>query len=156
MAQNFASNITARQWYSCHGNWPSPHRKFFHTPVTGKPAPPSTAGCTGAEIAAINNWMAGVDNGNQEGNQFDQPTQILDGSANFSPTAQTVVQTYISYFTTPAYQNWRCDNLMSRISQWNWRMADVHDANSTTLAQSSDPSGAGSGPPTSGIPPSPN
>ncbi len=154
MAMNFASAITAREYYSCHGNWGPAPSNFVHQPPNYKPSSPDISALSTGEKASLNNWMAAVDSGAPSALSA-VPTQTIDGDP-FSSAANTAAAAFVTYFATAAYKNWLIDNILSRESQWRWRCADIHDANTAAVPPSASSSGTGSGVPSSTPPASTN
>jgi hypothetical protein len=152
MSMNFASAVTARQYYSIHGHWGTPAEDFDHTPPTGKPSgAPDISGLTAGEQTAINLWVADVDRGRPTPPPSETATHVA-----FTSTANTKVSDYVTYFAAAAYKAWRLANKRARESQWRWLCADAHDLAAGALAKTADPAGTGSGATdgSSGVPPS--
>jgi metal-dependent amidase/aminoacylase/carboxypeptidase family protein len=145
MSANYASAITARQYYAIHGqggHWENPHPAFEHIVTASKPSTglPDISGLTAGEQAAINQWVATADNGEPT----IPPGITLAGTA-FSGTANTKVSDYLTYFATAAYKAWRVANILDRHSQWRWLCADGHDRAEVAVPPSTSSSGSGSG-----------
>jgi hypothetical protein len=153
MAMNFATDVTARQYYSVHGDFGEalPPGLYDHEPATGRPTSgvPDISGLGANEQATINAWVAAMDLGHIAA--LNPPGQNND-SSSLSGGAQTAITSYQTFFATAAYKAWRLANLLQRRAQWKWLNADAHDLASASVAPSSVASGTGSGAAPNNIP----
>jgi hypothetical protein len=155
MALNFATAITARQWYASMGDFPPVPAWFRHTPAGSQPTPPAfPSTLTTAEQNQVTAWLA-ANASNIEANP-DFNLNIWDDSALSLTNAISKAGEYKTYYTGAAWVAWKASNRIARWGQWRWYCADALDATAATVAVAADSAGTGSGGTGSTIPHSTN
>lgn len=137
---NYATAISAREYYASHMPLRPVPADFVHEPPTGDATSPAFPGAlTGPEQAQITQWLL----------------DHIDANVTLAG-AVTWLAAYIAYVTNPVHLNWVIDDRLQREFQWVWRCADNMDAASTVTAPSSMSTGIGAGALAVPIPVSPN